>query len=75
MISIERFDHDIKSIYKKHSDRFIYDSLPGAGPQMAPRLLAAMESNRERYQSSEEVQKYAGIAPVTAGRDYALLDF
>jgi transposase len=65
MLSIERFDHDIKSIYKKHNDRFIYDSLPGAGPQMAPRLLAAMGSNRERYQSSEEVQKYAGIAPVT----------
>lgn len=65
MLSIERFDYDIKSIYKKHNDRFIYDSLPGAGPQMAPRLLAAMGSNRERYQSSEEVQKYTGIAPVT----------
>tara|TARA_R100001377_G_C3185347_1_gene108307 strand:- start:49 stop:1317 length:1269 start_codon:yes stop_codon:yes gene_type:complete len=65
MLSIERFDHEIKSIYKQHSDRFIFDSLPGAGPQMAPRLLAAMGSNRERYQSSEEVQKYAGIAPVT----------
>mgnify|MGYP001082310259 CR=1 FL=1 len=65
MLSIERFDHDIKSIYKNHNDRFIFDSLPGAGPQMAPRLLAAMGSNRERYQSSEEVQKYAGIAPVT----------
>ena len=38
---------------------------PGAGPQMAPRLLAAMGSNRDRYQSPDELQKYAGIAPVT----------
>lgn len=65
MLSIERFDIEIKTIYKKHKDRFIFDSLPGAGPQMAPRLLAAMGSNRERYQSCEEIQKYAGIAPVT----------
>jgi transposase len=63
--AIERFDKKIKEIYKSHKDRFIFDSLPGAGPQMAPRLLAAMGSNRDRYQSPDEIQKYAGIAPVT----------
>lgn len=65
MSAIERFDAEIKAIYKSHKDRFIFDSLPGAGPQIAPRLLAAMGSNRDRYNSCEEVQKYAGIAPVT----------
>ena len=65
MIAIERFDVEIKAIYKPHKDRFIFDSLPGAGPQIAPRLLAAMGSNRERYNSPAEIQKYAGIAPVT----------
>lgn len=65
MLAIVRFDVEIKAIYKSHKDRFIFDSLPGAGPQIAPRLLAAMGSNRDRYQSCEEVQKYAGIAPVT----------
>lgn len=65
MSAIEHFDVEIKAIYKLHKDRFIFDSLPGAGPQIAPRLLAAMGSNRDRYQSCEEVQKYAGIAPVT----------
>jgi transposase len=63
--AIERFDLQIKALYKSHEDRFIFDSLPGAGPQMAPRLLAAMGSNRDRYQSPDEIQKYAGIAPVT----------
>lgn len=65
MFAIERFDVEIKALYKPHKDRFIFDSLPGAGPQIAPRLLAAMGSNRDRYQTCEEIQKYAGIAPVT----------
>jgi len=65
MLAIEQFDHEIKSIYRHHKDRVIFDSLPGAGPQIAPRLLAAMGTNRKRYNKPEEIQKYAGIAPVT----------
>ena len=65
MVAIARFDGEIKALYKSHKDRFIFDSLPGAGPQIAPRLLAAMGSNRDRYQDAQEIQKYAGIAPVT----------
>lgn len=65
MTAIDRFDDEIKALYKQENDRFIFDSLPGAGPQMAPRLLVAMGSNRDRYSSSDEIQKYAGIAPVT----------
>lgn len=65
MLAIARFDVEIKALYKSHKDRFIFDSLPGAGPQIAPRLLAAMGSNRDRYHTCEEIQKYTGIAPVT----------
>jgi transposase len=32
---------------------------------LAPRLLAAFGSQRDRYDSAEEVQTYSGIAPVT----------
>ena len=48
-----------------HPDAHIFSSLPGAGPILAPRLLAAMGSDRSRFNSSEEVAKYSGIAPVT----------
>jgi hypothetical protein len=65
MLAIERFDVEIKAMYKPHKNRYIFDSFPGAGPQIAPRLLAEMGSNRDRYHSCEEIQKYAGIAPVT----------
>src|SRR5690242_7011974 len=37
---------------------------PGAGRAMAPRLLTAFGSQRERFASGNEVQSYAGIAPV-----------
>jgi len=47
-----------------HPDFFIFESLPGAGAVLAPRLLAALGSQRERYGSAREVQTYSGIAPV-----------
>jgi transposase len=64
MTAIERFDKEIKQLYKHQEDRVIFDSLPGAGPQLAPRILVAFGSNRNRYDCADEVQMYAGIAPV-----------
>jgi transposase len=61
---IESLDKVIKKAYKAQDDKVIFDSLPGAGPQLAPRLLVAFGKNRERYEDASEIQKYAGIAPV-----------
>jgi len=61
---IESLDSVIKQAYKAQKDKVIFDSLPGAGPQLSPRLLVAFGSNRERYHDASELQKYAGIAPV-----------
>lgn len=62
---IKQLDNEIKRRYKAMADSKIFDSFPGAGQQMAPRLLVAFGSNRDRYITASEVQKYAGIAPVT----------
>src|SRR5215469_12856579 len=61
---IADLDKKIEEAAAAHSDFFIFDSLPGAGAVMAPRLLAAFSSQRERYGSAGEVQTYTGIAPV-----------
>ena len=61
---IEKLDRDIQKIYRSLPDREIFDSLPGAGPQMAPRLLTAFGTNRDRYQNAAELQRYGGVAPV-----------
>src|SRR5215475_14456245 len=62
---IEDLDGQIEEAAAAHPDFFIFDSLPGAGPVMAPRLLAAFGSQRERYRSAREIQSFSGIAPVT----------
>jgi len=47
------------------TDYPFFESLPGAGPVFASRLLAAFGEQRERYAGADELQQYAGIAPVT----------
>lgn len=62
--SIGLLDEEIEERFQAHPDMAIFDSLPGAGSVMAPRLLAAMGSDRSRFDSACEIQKYSGIAPV-----------
>jgi hypothetical protein len=63
--AVAQFDRRIKEVFQKHPDAQIFSSFPGAGPILAPRLLAAMGSDRSRFNSSLEVAEYSGIAPVT----------
>lgn len=63
--SVARLDKEIEGRFNAHQDKDIFDSFPGAGPALAPRLLAAMGSDRSRFESASDVQKYSGIAPVT----------
>jgi transposase len=63
--AIARFDQRIGEIFEKNPDAQIFSSFPGAGAALAPRLLAAMGSDRSRFGSSQEIAEYSGIAPVT----------
>ncbi len=62
---VAMLDKQIKQRYHRLDDRVIFDSFPGAGIQLAPRLLVAFGENRDRYNGADEVQKITGIAPVT----------
>ena len=62
---VENFDDQIKRLFHRHPDRLVFESLPGAGEVLAPRLLAAFGADRERWQSAAEIQEFSGIAPVT----------
>jgi len=59
------YDDEIAVRAPRHPDYALFSCLPGAGPHLAPRLLVAFGEQRERFASAAEVQKYAGIAPVT----------
>ena len=62
--SIVRYEKQIEKVAQAHPDFFLMDSLPGAGPALAPRLIAALGTDRSRFQSAQELQCYTGIAPV-----------
>jgi Transposase/Transposase IS116/IS110/IS902 family len=63
--SIEQFDGQIQAVYQTHPDRFLMESLPGAGPALEPRLIAALGTDRGRFQSAADMACCFGIAPVT----------
>ena len=57
-------EEKIEELTAAHEDFALFEGLPGAGAALAPRLLAAFGSRRERFGSAEEVQTTSGIAPV-----------
>jgi len=63
--AIGQFDHEIEKLASGHTDYWIFQPLPGAGPSLAPRLLVAFGEQRDRFKSAAEIQKYSGVAPVT----------
>jgi transposase len=65
LTAIDRFDREIATVACTLPDYTLFQGLPGAGPQLAPRLLAAFGEQRERFHGADELQKYSGIAPVT----------
>ena len=63
--AIKLYDTQIAELAPRHPDFALFDALPGAGPSLAPRLLVAFGEQRDRFNSAAELQRYAGIAPVT----------
>jgi transposase len=62
---IDQYDAELAILMQDHPDASIFLALPGAGDAMAPRLLAAMGTDRDRLTDAQEVQQLSGIAPVT----------
>ena len=62
--AITEHDRQIAALTQSHPEYHIFSSLPGAGPVMVPRLIAAFGTQRDRYATASAMQCYAGIAPV-----------
>ncbi len=62
---LDKFRDQIEKLFAKHPDHDLFGSLPGAGGKLAPRLLAELGDNRERFGSPEALQCHAGTAPVS----------
>jgi transposase len=62
--AVASFDKAIQRTMDQHPDAPIFRSLPGAGPAMAPRLLVAFGTQRDRFETAQDVAQFYGIAPV-----------
>jgi len=62
---IKQLEGEIAQVFGRHPDAFIFQSLPGAGSTLAPRLLVAFGTQRERFADAKAVQQLSGIAPIT----------
>lgn len=63
--AIGELEKALKSAMQQHPDAELFTALPGAGEALAPRLLAAFGSQRDRYRNADEIGQYSGILPVT----------
>jgi hypothetical protein len=63
--AICEFDIKIAEMMKQHPDAHLFTNLRGAGPALAPRLLCAFGSQRDRWADADSLASLSGIAPVT----------
>ena len=62
---VETHERAIAELWSGHDDRALFESFPGAGPVLAPRLAAAFGSDRTRFTDAEQMENYSGTSPVT----------
>jgi hypothetical protein len=55
----------IATAFAAHPDAPFFRSLPGAGPVLAPALLALFGDHRERWQDWRQIAAHLGTAPIT----------
>jgi transposase len=58
------FEAQIELLFASLPDAELFRALPGAGPHLAPRLLAAFGEDRSRFDCAQSFMSYIGIAPV-----------
>ena len=61
---IARYEQQIAQLFDAHPASFLFRDLPGAGPRLAPRLLTAFGTDRDRFSQAIELGCLSGIAPV-----------
>ncbi|WP_236064760.1 IS110 family transposase [Reticulibacter mediterranei] len=62
------YDKDIEDLFLSHADSAIFESLPRAGRRLAPRLLAEIGDDRQRYTDMASLQALADTSPVVFQR-------
>lgn len=62
--AVDDYDRRLATLMAQHPEAELFTGLPGAGAALAPRLAAAWGTDRERFESAEQVATWSGIAPL-----------
>ncbi|MCK5216043.1 MAG: IS110 family transposase [Candidatus Omnitrophica bacterium] len=62
---IKIYDKEIKKHHEQHPDLNIFNTLPGVGKVIGPKLLACFGDHRNQFPHFNNIQCLAGTAPVT----------
>lgn len=62
---VRQLDRQLTERFAQLEDAALFEALPGAGKQLAPRLLVAFGEDRTRFENADAMCQYAGVAPVT----------
>jgi transposase len=64
-IQLDQYRQAIEALFANHPDFDIFDSLPGIGPKLGPRLASEIGQDRGRFETFQSLQCLSGTAPVT----------
>lgn len=62
--TIAHYDQYISQIFAAHSQAWLFEPLPGAGPVLAPRLAAVFGTRLDHYPQTLDLLAFSGVAPV-----------
>jgi transposase len=64
-LQLDDYRAAIEQLFAEHPDHGVFESLPGVGATLGPRLLSGVGANREQYPDAQGLQCVAGTAPVS----------
>jgi transposase len=62
---LDQYREQIQKLFAEHGESGLFDSLPGAGLTLAPRLLGEVGGDPKRFEDTVNLQCVAGTAPVS----------
>src|SRR5678815_4286603 len=70
--TIASYDEQLEELTQAHPKAPIFQSLPGAGKVLVPRLTSALGSQSDRWLQADDLLRFTGVAPIeiASGKQY-----